>query len=512
MKYVMIIDVGTGGLHVSLMDAEGAVTASAYQELSYDADESHQVLTFDAEHEFENTLHLFEQTLAQANIDRKHVLSIAVTSQRHGGVFLDARHHAVYACPNMDNMAGKEALTLSPTEAQRVYALTARWPTGLFHAVRLRWLKKQKPELFASIAMFLMINDWFVFQLTGVMRSEWTNAAETLLFDVKHLCWSEELLSLFGLEHLECPQVVEPGTIVGTLQPELATRLKLSQDTTVVLAAADTQSALIGTGALKKGDVTVVNGSTTPIQMVVDELFIDPQLRIWSGPYRPGKWVLESNCGKTGMVYRQYLKHLSQFLRLFAPDLTLSLEDIGAMCDQHLDAAQGVLPFLGPCTCDVSKFLGLLNALFIEGEDVNLFMALVPSFIENLAFAIVANIEQLEAISGVPIQTIRMTGGGNRNALLMKILPLLLQDRKMTRSTSTEATSRGAAIQAFVANRTFSDLANAIASLVEPHEIVDSTSRHTDRARYLAKYDEWKQRHHQIAQLEAFRTIDVPAH
>ncbi len=102
--------------------------------------------------------------------------------------------------------------------------------------------------------------------------------------------------------------MLEPGTITGTLKPEFAQRLKLGQETTVVLAAADTQSALIGTGALQNGDVTVVNGSTTPIQMVVDNLLIDPQLRIWSGPYLPGKWVLESNCGKTGMVYRQYLK------------------------------------------------------------------------------------------------------------------------------------------------------------------------------------------------------------
>ena len=498
MKHVIIIDVGTGGLHVSLMDSEGAVLASAYQELVYATDEARKALTFDPDQEFEHTLRLMEQVLAQTNLDRQQVLSISVTSQRHGGVFLDANDQAVYACPNMDDMAGQEALTLSPAEAQRVYELTARWPTGLFQAVRLRWFKKHKPDLFAKIAAFLMINDWFAFRLTGNICSEWTNAAETMLFDVQRLRWSEELVALFGAEQIALPQVVEPGAITGTLKPEFAQRLKLSQETTVVLSAADTQSALIGTGALQNGDVTVVNGSTTPIQMVVDNLLIDPQLRIWSGPYLPGKWVLESNCGKTGMVYRQYLKHLSQFLRLFAPDLQLSHEEIGAICDQHLDAAKGVLPFLGPCTCDVSQFLGMLKALFIAGESINLFTAIVPSFIENLAFAIVANIEQLEAISGVPIQTIRMTGGGNRNALLMKILPLLLQDRKMTRSASTEATSRGAAIQAFLANHVFPDIESASARLVEPYEVVDSTSMHADRARYIAKYEEWKQRHQQI--------------
>ncbi|PIE34773.1 hypothetical protein CSA56_06745 [candidate division KSB3 bacterium] len=498
MKYVVSIDVGTGGLHVSLMDSEGKVLNNAYRELIYSADDTHHALTFDPDCEFEKTLCLLENVLDQAAIDRKDIISIAVTSQRHGGVFLDANGHAIYACPNMDDMAGQEARALLPEETQKVYELTARWPTGLFQAVRLRWFKHQQPTLFAKISTFLMINDWFAFQLTGNMRSEWTNAAETMLFDVRKLCWSHELRTLFGVEHLELPDVVEPGTITGTLKPDLASRLKLEQETTVVLAAADTQSALIGTGALENGDVTVVNGSTTPIQMVVDDMLVDPQLRIWSGPYLPGKWVLESNCGKTGMVYRQYLKHLSQFLRLFVTDATFSYEDMGEIFDQHLDAAKGVLPFLGPCTCDVSKFLGMLNALFIEGEDVNPFTAIIPAFIENLAFAIVANIEQLEEISGVPIQTIRMTGGGNRNALLMKILPLLLKDRKMTRSSSTEATSRGAAIQAFLANQVFPDLESAINRLVEPHEIVDSTSMHEDRERYIAKYAEWKQRHQQI--------------
>ena len=131
---------------------------------------------------------------------------------------------------------------------------------------------------------------------------------------------------------------------------------------------------------------------------------------------------------------------------------------------------------------------------------VNPFMALVPSFIENLAFAIVANIEQLEEISGTPIQTIRMTGGGNRNKLLTKILPLLLEGRTITRSASTESTSRGAAMQAFLANKVFPDLDSAVATLLEPHEVVDSTTMQADRARYVEKYEEWKKRHEQITE------------
>ena len=498
MKSVIIIDVGTGGLHVSLMDSEGSFIASNYKELVYTSAESHQALTFDPDHEFEHTLRLIESVLAQSKIDKKQVLSMTVTSQRHGGVFLDTDHNVVHACPNIDDMAGSEALTLSQTECRRIYELTARWPTGLFHGIRLRWLKHHRPEIFTKITTFLMINDWFAFQLSGAMCSEWTNSVETLLFDITQLAWSDELVKLFGVDALQLPQAVEPGTIVETLKPDLAKRLGLNQETTIVLAASDTQSALLGTGALKNGDVTVVNGSTTPIQMVVDHLLIDEQCRIWTGPYLAGKWVLESNCGKTGMVYRHYLKHLSDFLRLFVPDHKLSSEELSAITDQYLDVATGVLPFLGPCIFDVSNFLGMTNALFLEGETVNPFMALVPSFIENLAFAIVANIEQLEEISGAPIQTIRMTGGGNRNKLLTKILPLLLEGRTITRSASTESTSRGAAIQAFLANKVFPDLESATATLVQPQEAVDSYSMQADRPRYLQKYQEWKARHAQI--------------
>jgi len=482
------------------MDSEGKFTSSNYKELVYASDESHQGLTFDADYEFENMLQLMENTLQQSKIDRKNVISIAVTSQRHGGIFLDANQNAVHACPNIDNMAGEEALIFSQAEGQRVYELTARWPTGLFHAVRLLWFKRHKPDVFAKIKTFLMINDWFAFKLTGAMRSESTNAAETLLFDVKNLAWSDELIKFFEVETLELPQVVEPGTIIGTLKPDLATRLRVSQETTVVLAAADTQSALIGTGSMKNGDVTVVNGSTTPIQMVVDEILIDKKFRIWTGPYLPGQWVLESNCGKSGMIYRQYLKHLSDFLRLFDPADKLTIDELSAMTDKHLDAATGVQPFLGPCICDMSKFLGMLNAMFFEHETVNPFLAVIPSFIENLAFAIVANIEQLEDISGVPIQTIRMTGGGNRNPLLAKILPLLLKDRTITKSASTESTSRGAAIQAFFANKVFPNFESALETLLEPQEAVDSHTMQADRPRYEQKYEEWKKRHRQITE------------
>jgi sugar (pentulose or hexulose) kinase len=200
------------------------------------------------------------------------------------------------------------------------------------------------------------------------------------------------------------------------------------------------------------------------------------------------------------MVYRKYLKHLAEFLALFVPEHTLTYEELSAISDQYLDAATGVLPFLGPCIFDASNFLGMANAVFIEGETVNPFMALVPSFIENLAFAIVANIEQLEKISGTQIQTIRMTGGGNRNKLLTKILPLLLEGRIITRSAFTEATSRGAAIQAFVANEVFPNLQSAAATMMEPYDAVDSTTMQAERARYVKKYGEWKKRHAQISE------------
>lgn len=497
MKYVIVIDIGTGGIHINIVNSEGNFISNSYSEINYNSDGFPRWLKFDADNLFNKTLNLIEKTIYQSKIDRNSMISIAVTSQRHGVIFLDSDKKAVFACPNIDNRANLEAIEISKIYGKQIYEITGRWPLGIFPALRLLWFKKNRPEVFLEVDKILMINDWLAFKLTGVECSEWTNAAETLLFDIKKLTWSKELIKIFDLESLKLSRIVKPGTAIGTLKPILAKRLNLCQDIVVVLAAADTQSALIGTGALHNGDVTIVNGSTTPVQMVVDNVILDKENRMWAGPYIPGKWVLESNCGKSGMVYRKLVKDLSEFIQLFAPNVDINYEELREIVIKCKDETKGIQTFLGPGILDASNFQNIMNCFLLTDEDVNLFKAIIPSFIENLAFAIAASIEQLEEISGIISKRICLTGGASKDKLLIKIISQLFENRKITLSTCMESTSLGAAIQAFVASKVFRDLDNDKNTIrnLQKDIIYNKFNNGKGKGLYLNKYEDWKRKY-----------------
>lgn len=494
MKYVIVIDIGTGGIHINIINSEGDFISGSYSGIEYDSDEFPMGLKFDAEDIFKKTINLIKNTIYKSKVDKKDIISIAVTSQRHGVIFLDSDKKAVFACPNIDNRANQEAIEISKLYGKQIYEITGRWPSGVFPALRLLWFKKNIPEVFLKIEKIFMINDWLAFKLTGVECSEWTNAAETLLFDIKKLTWSEELIKIFNLESLKLSRIVEPGTAIGALKPNLAKRLNLCRDTAVVLAAADTQSALIGTGTFYNGDVTIVNGSTTPVQMVVDNAILDKENRIWTGPYIPGKWVLESNCGKSGMVYRKLVKDLSEFIRLFAPSIDINYKELREIVIRCKDETKGVQTFLGPGIIDASNFQNIINYFLLADENINFFKAIIPSFIENLAFAMAANVEQLEKISGIPSRRICLTGGASKDKLLIKIIPQLFKNCKITLSTCMESTSLGAAMQAFVANKVFPNLDSVKNNFqnLQKDIISDKHDNKKDRDLYLNKYEDWK--------------------
>ena len=99
----------------------------------------------------------------------------------------------------------------------------ARARTGLvidpyFSGTKLRWLLDQVPGAHVAAAQgelaFGTIDSWLLWQLTGgrVHATDVSNAARTMLFDIRHNVWDQELLQALHVPHSVLPQVhaVEP--------------------------------------------------------------------------------------------------------------------------------------------------------------------------------------------------------------------------------------------------------------------------------------------------------------
>jgi len=103
-------------------------------------------------------------------------------------------------------------------------------------------VRAERPELQLAEQM-LMIPDLLNYWLTGRATNEYTNASTTQLFDAKKRAWDLDLIRKLNIPEKIFGDIIEPGTVIGSLTPELQKELGGNADV-VAVGTHDTASAV----------------------------------------------------------------------------------------------------------------------------------------------------------------------------------------------------------------------------------------------------------------------------
>lgn len=115
---------------------------------------------------------------------------------------------------------------------------------------QLMAMKEKNGWLLEKAESLLMIPDLLRYFLTGIKKSEFTNATTTQLFNPNLMKWDSELLDTLGLPEKIFQEVVGPGTIIGHLKEDLCEELEISPIPVIAVGEHDTASAVAGVPAL----------------------------------------------------------------------------------------------------------------------------------------------------------------------------------------------------------------------------------------------------------------------
>jgi rhamnulokinase len=103
---------------------------------------------------------------------------------------------------------------------------------------------KNDPELLRSSDGFLMIGDWFHYLLSGRKAQEESNASCTQLWNPKRREWSSDLIAATGLPDTIFPKVVPPCSRIGRLTPAIQHETGLGEIEVVAGCVHDTGAAV----------------------------------------------------------------------------------------------------------------------------------------------------------------------------------------------------------------------------------------------------------------------------
>src|SRR5205807_6504986 len=94
-----------------------------------------------------------------------------------------------------------------------------------FQAPKILWLRDEEPKAYERVAAVLLPKDYIRLKLTGEKATDASDAAGTLLLDLKARRWSTEILQALEIPAHWLPDVHESSERSGEATKEISTDL-----------------------------------------------------------------------------------------------------------------------------------------------------------------------------------------------------------------------------------------------------------------------------------------------
>ncbi|MBS4460993.1 xylulokinase [Aerococcaceae bacterium zg-B36] len=253
MSYVLGIDLGTGSLKGLLFNQAGKLitTVSRKYELSqpqpgYSEQNPNdwKVAMFEVLDELKATVSDFAEQL----------VGISFSGQMHSLVLLDEHNQVIRpAILWNDVRTTAQCQQIMATFGDELLAITKNIALEGFTLPKVLWVQEHEPDNWSKAHHLLLPKDYLVHTLTGNYSMDYSDAAGTLLFDVAHLKWSDEILSQFNIDAAILPALYQSAQCVGNVTESIASRYDFANPVAVMAGGADNACAALGAGIVKLG-------------------------------------------------------------------------------------------------------------------------------------------------------------------------------------------------------------------------------------------------------------------
>lgn len=328
-----------------------------------------------------------------------------------------------------------------------------------FTAPKLLWMARHEEALHERIRSVLLPKDYVRLRLCGEHATDVTDASGTLWFDVRRRAWSGPVLEALEVPETWLPVALESAVVSGSTPDRVP----------VAAGAGDQGAGALGVGAVpggphgggRAGTVSVVLGTSGVVCSPSGSYAADPLGRLQVSCHAlSDAWfsmgVMLSAAGSLAWLARASGDPTPATLAAEAADWGPGCEGLiflpyltGERSPHHDPGARGA-------------FVGL-SARHDRG-------ALARAVMEGVAFGLRDSLELVRSL-GQPVEVGRVSGGGARSELWLRILASALE-LPLERVEVEEGAAYGAALLGGVAGGLWHDPAEAVAACVRVREVI----------------------------------------
>ena len=261
-KYVIALDQGTTSSRAIIFDDNQSIVAVAQKEFTqyypHQAWVEHNPMEI-----YSSQYSVLTEVLAKSNLNPEDITAIGITNQRETTIVwnkdtgLPIYNAIVWQC--------RRTAPICEELKQRGLTDIVRKKTGLlidayFSGTKIKWIL-DNVEGARELAqqgklLFGTVDSWLIYKLTGGKAhvTDYTNASRTMLFNIKELCWDEELCRELDIPMSMLPKVCSSSEIYGHVNLQ-------GHEIPIAGCAGDQQAALFGQMCFEAGDAKNTYGT-----------------------------------------------------------------------------------------------------------------------------------------------------------------------------------------------------------------------------------------------------------
>ncbi len=478
MEYYVGIDLGTSSVKLMLVDVEGSVKNTATRE--YPLFYPHSGWSEQNPTDWWDAVCDAMPELLNG-FDGESVKGIGVAGQMHGLVALDENDRVIRpAILWNDGRSQKQTDDLNgKIGTDKLFAYTGNIAFAGFTAPKLLWMRENEPDNFAKIDKIMLPKDYINYLLTGIHCTDYSDAAGTLLLDVKNRCWAQEMLEICGLKEAQMPRLLESYEVVGKLKESLATRLGIGENAIVVAGAGDNAAAAIGTATVGEGKCNISLGTSGTIFVSSEHFFGDEKQAIHSFCHADGGYHLMGCILSAASCNKWFCEEILNTRNYKTEEDAVLLEMLGKNDVFFLPYLMGERSPINDTNAS-GMFIGLRP----NTSRAQMYQAVL----EGVAFAIKDNFEIIRGL-GIDIGSSCLCGGGAKSKIWREILANVL-DIELKVPVSEQGPGYGAVILSMVGAGRFDNVQHGaeeffhVKEKVRPNEAL--------AALYAQKYEKYR--------------------
>ncbi|MBE6564952.1 MAG: rhamnulokinase [Ruminococcaceae bacterium] len=347
---------------------------------------------------------------------------------------------------------GMDAEVYKILPEQELYARTGIQKQMFNTIYQLMAVKKKTPELLEKAKTFLMLPDYFQYRLTGIKRSEYTNATSTQLVSPVTHQWDVELIGRLGYPREIFLPLQMPGQTLGALKDEIANEVGYRCEV-MLCAGHDTASAVMAMPDTEGKGLYISSGTWSLMGIESPEAVCDEKSRLANftneGGYDlrfrylkniMGLWMIQSVRHELNDRYSfAQLCELAEEAKDFPSRVDVN-DSVFLAPDSMIEALKGYCQRSGQ---RIPESVGELSAVIYR----------------SLAECYGRTVKEIEANTGRVYHSIHVIGGGSHADYLNRLTAQATG--KQVLAGPSEATATGNLLAQMIASGEFETLSQA---------------------------------------------------